>query len=222
MLVYRSCTPTGPPLTLAYQITAQTKSRGLGTHSTISLKVGPITYFQRIYGLKRSNVQFTTKNGRKYIDDVTCKPPIQPHEISWHTLQKVLLLLLKSSDKFPLKSLNFQISPPPSLPSPPPPPPSKKRRNCGPHLSHFTQTWILLSVRSFRVDIVFDMSLILFMWVILFIHQSDEHVFNRHSEDHAMMGTEMWGEESRGKQKACPSTKFFDAVEHLARQQCIF
>ena len=51
------------------------KSRRLRTHSIISLKVGPITYFQCTYGLKRSNLQLTTKNGRKLYDDVTCKPP---------------------------------------------------------------------------------------------------------------------------------------------------
>ena len=49
---------------LGYQITAETKRRGLETHITISLNVGLIIYFQRIYGLKRSNLHLL-KNWEK-------------------------------------------------------------------------------------------------------------------------------------------------------------
>ena len=51
---------------LGYPITAQTKSRGLRTLSTISLKVGPIIYFQRIYGLKRSKLHLIKKSGEQF------------------------------------------------------------------------------------------------------------------------------------------------------------
>ena len=40
------------------------------TNKSWSLKVGPINYFQHIYGLKSSNLQLITKNGRTSFDDV--------------------------------------------------------------------------------------------------------------------------------------------------------
>ena len=66
--------------TLGYRITAQTESRGLRTHSTISLNVGRIIYYQRNYGLKRSKLHFIKKKSgvRIIFDDVTCKPPRMP------------------------------------------------------------------------------------------------------------------------------------------------
>ena len=62
---------------LAYRITAQTKS--LRTHGTVSLKVGPITHFQRIYGMKRSNLSFDYKTQVKIF--------------RWHHMQTINIVL---------------------------------------------------------------------------------------------------------------------------------
>ena len=79
-----SCTPTWPLHALGYRNSAQTKSRELWMHSTISLKVGPIIYFQSIHGSQRSKLHLIKKIGRKIFDDVTCKPAIAKNS-NWNS-----------------------------------------------------------------------------------------------------------------------------------------